>query len=190
MLPSTIRAIPIITLFVSTISAAQTVDIQSLFNSAVQENRVGLAKKTKLVDARPAKLDEVVVTIIKNEGKETQSSPAKAGDMVVKNRCPETGNEEILVSAKKFVQRYEGPLTDKNPNLSNEWQTYRPKGNEMEYFIVTAKEGQFQFIAPWGEEMKAYPGDAIVRVPTDHKDTYRIAKAAFNCTYEIIRPAK
>jgi hypothetical protein len=52
----------------------------------------------------------VIVTVIKGEGKETESPPAGPGDMVVRNRCPETGNEEILVSAAKFPQRYEGPV--------------------------------------------------------------------------------
>jgi hypothetical protein len=38
--------------------------------------------------------------------------------------------------------------------------------------------------------MVALPGDAIVQVPTDESDTYRVAEAAFHCTYEIINPAK
>ena len=69
----------------------------------------GLARKTKIVDVREATPGEVVVTIIKGEGKETQSPPAKAGDMVVRNRCPESGNEEFLVPSAKFAARYEGP---------------------------------------------------------------------------------
>ena len=48
---------------------------------------------TKPVDARPARPGEIVVTLIKDEGHETRSRPAEAGDMVVRNRCPETGNE-------------------------------------------------------------------------------------------------
>lgn len=186
------RFIPILFIFLSTISVAKTemVDIHAIFASAVAQNRVGLAKKSKIVDARPAKLGEIVVTIIKNEGIETKSAPAKLGDMVVKNRCSETGNEEILVSANKFSQRYEGPLADKNPELNNIWKSYRPKGVEMEYFVVHPQDGELRFIAPWGEKMTAYTGDIIVRTPHDHHDTYRIAKAAFHCTYEIIRPAK
>src|SRR4051812_9704213 len=73
-------------------------DIAALFARAEHEAKVGIARKTKPVDARPAVPGERVVTIIANEGKETQSPAAKAGDMVVRNRCPETGNEEILVS--------------------------------------------------------------------------------------------
>ena len=49
--------------------------------------------------------------------------------------------------------------------------------------------GVGSFTAPWGEPMTARPGDAIVRSPTDLADTYRIAAAAFACTYEILQPA-
>ncbi|WP_039134463.1 hypothetical protein [Gallibacterium genomosp. 2] len=190
MLLNKFHFLSIFTIFISTYSIAQITDIQMLFSIAEKTHKVGIAKKSKIVDARPAKAGEIVITNIKNEGVETQSPPAKEGDMVVKNRCPETGNEEILVSKNKFLQRYEGPLSDKNPQLSNEWQSYKPKGIEMEYFIVSPQDGNLKFIAPWGEEMIAYPGDVIVRAPNDHKDTYRIAKAAFSCTYEIINPAK
>ena len=66
---------------------------------------------------------------------------------------------------------------------------YRPKGVEMLYLILSADEGPFSFIAPWGEAMVAKPGDAIVQDPNNSADTYRIAAAAFACTYEITRPA-
>ena len=59
----------------------------------------------------------------------------------------------------------------------------------MLYFILRADEGPFTFTAPWGEPMVARPGDAIVRDPGHPADTYRIAAAAFACTYEVIRPA-
>jgi hypothetical protein len=35
--------------------------------------------------------------------------------------------------------------------------------------------------------MVARPGDAIVRDPQGPADTYRIAAAAFACTYEILQ---
>ena len=37
--------------------------------------------------------------------------------MVVRNRCPETGNEEILVTAAKFPQRYEGPVDEQTATV-------------------------------------------------------------------------
>jgi hypothetical protein len=108
------------------ISFAQApIDIAAYFQKARDLGRDGLARKTKIVDAREAKPDEIVVTIIKGEGKETQSPPAKAGDMVVRNRCPETGNEEFLVSASKFASRYEGPT---GPAGEGGWRPYRPRG--------------------------------------------------------------
>jgi hypothetical protein len=165
---------------------AAEVDVHALFARAELDGRVGTARKTRPVDARPAAPGELVVTVIAGEGKETQSPPAKAGDMVVRNRCAETGNEEILVSAAKFPQRYEGPI---GPADADGWAPYRPTGVTMRYLTLGPDEGPFSFMAPWGEPMAAKPGDTIVRDPGNPKDTYRIAAAAFACTYEILEPA-
>ena len=73
------------------------------------DQKVGLAKKTKPVDGRPTVVGEVVVTVIKGEGVETRSKPTEAGDVVVRNRCPETGNEEYVVKAAKMKDRYGDP---------------------------------------------------------------------------------
>ncbi len=158
--------------------------MSSPISSGVEATRgAGLARKTKPVDVRAAQPGEVIVTIIKGEGKETESPPASPGDMVVRNRCPETGNEEILVTAKKFSQRYEGPTGEAD---GDGWLPYRPRGIEMRFVVVAEEDGTFTFVAPWGEAMVARPGDAIVQDPKNAKDTYRIAKAAFACTYEVI----
>jgi hypothetical protein len=124
--------------------AAET-DVHAMFDQAERDGRVGLARKTRPVDVRAAEPGEVVVTEIAGEGKETQSPPAQAGDRVVRNRCPETGNEEILVGAAKFAERYEGPL---GPADGAGWQPYRPRGIEMAYFVVRAADGTFTFTAP------------------------------------------
>src|SRR5262245_48627597 len=108
-------------------------DARVLFSVAESEGRVGIARKTKLVDARPAQSGEVVITVIAGEGEETRSKPAAADDWVVRNRCPATGNEEYLVKASEFAERYEGPLSD--PATSG-WRTFRPRGREMRYFVV------------------------------------------------------
>jgi hypothetical protein len=166
-------------------SFAQTpIDIYAFFQKAAGLGGEGLARKTKTVDVREAKLGEIVVTILKGEGKETQSPPAKAGDMVVRNRCPESGNEEFLVPASKFASRYDGPT---GPAGEGGWCPYRPRGADMRFIVVTEKDGAFTFTAPWGETMVARPGDAIVQDAQDPKDTYRVQKAAFACTYEEIR---
>jgi hypothetical protein len=162
--------------------SVQHVDLADLFAVAEREGRVGVARKTKTVDVRPAKPGEIVVTVIKGEGKETQSPPAKPGDFVVRNRCPETGDEEVLIQSAKFAARYEGPI---GPADRDGWRAYRPRGVQMRYFIVRQEDGRFTFTAPWGESMVARPKDAIVRSLTDPQDMYRIAAAAFQCTYEV-----
>jgi hypothetical protein len=160
-------------------------DVNVLFAIAERDGRTGLAHKTKSVEVRPAQTGEIIVTKIAGV-EETRSPPAQPGDMVVRNRCPETGNEEILVSATRFTERYEGPLGSSGDMV---WQLYRPRGVEMLYFTVRDIDGPFTFIAPWGEPMVAHPGDVIVRDPQHPADTYRIAKAAFACTYEVLRTA-
>jgi hypothetical protein len=159
------------------------VDIAAWFAKAEAERGAGVARKTQPVDARPAKPGEIVVTMIKGQGQETQSPPAATGDWVVRNRCPETGNEQILVRAATFAQRYDGPIGTAD---AQGWLTYRPRGNPMRFVTVADHDGLFRFTAPWGEAMVARPGDLIVQNPDNAKDTYRVAKAAFACTYEVM----
>jgi hypothetical protein len=161
-----------------------THDVLALFAKAESEKRVGLALKSRLVDARPAKSGEIVVTVIAGEGEETRSKPAESGDFVVRNRCQETGNEQYLVKASKFAQRYEGPIGE--PDAEG-WKPFRPRGRTMRYFIVGIEEGTFRFTAPWGESMIARPGDAIVQDLNDPSDTYRVARVSFECSYEILQ---
>jgi hypothetical protein len=164
--------------------AQEVVDIVAYFQQVLSTRGAGLAQKTKPVDVRAAQVGEVIVTMIKGEGKETQSPPAQAGDMVVRNRCPGTGNEQFLVPAASFARRYEGPI---GPGAVDGWSTFRPRGIQMRFVVVAEPDREFAFIAPWGEKMVARPGDSIVQDPNNTRDTYRVAKAAFACTYEIIR---
>ena len=181
-LAQTLISFSIIFLMNNTIRANESVDIVSYFQQLENVTGAGLARKTKLVDVRAAVTGEIIITTIKGEGKETQSPPAKPGDMVVRNRCPETGNEEILVSRETFLRRYIGPL----PKVKkSDWTPYRPKGVQMRFVRVPPNKREFTFDAPWGEKMVARPEDVIVQDPTNLRDTYRVAKAAFNCTYEI-----
>lgn len=162
------------------------------FTQAQQAGITGVAIKTKPVLARPAKEGEIITTIIKGEGVETVSEPAKAGDWVVQNICPETGNEEILVRKAKFAQRY-NTAEKSEINLApypSDYQPFTPKGIEMNYFIVPESTPPFAMRAPWGELQRFQSGDAVVQSKTDHQDVYRIQKAAFECTYTILKPAK
>jgi hypothetical protein len=139
------------------------------------------AKKTKPVDARPARDGEVVVTVIAGEGKETQNT-AGAGDWVVRNRST-AGREEYIVKADKFRERYES--TGK-PATKDGWREFRPLGKVVRFFVVKPEHGEFTFTAPWGEPMVAKPGDAIVQDPTRPDDIYRVAAASFACTYDVV----
>jgi hypothetical protein len=172
----------------STCYAQEKVDVIAYFENARAEGRDGIARKTRTVDVRPSTPGEVIVTTIRGEGKETQSAPAKPGDMVVRNRCPETGNEEILVAAGNFAKRYEGPIGAAG---LDGWVPYRPQGVPMRFVVVRELDGEFTFVAPWGEKMIARPSDMIVQDVRNERDTYRIQKAAFACTYEVVsQPSK
>ena len=162
---------------------AAEVDILAVFARAGETQRVGVARKTKPVDGRPAVAGEVVTTVIKGDGVETRSKPAEAGDVVVRNRCPETGNEEYLVKAAKMKDRYGEAV---GGPAANGWVGYVPKGVELRFFRVTEADGPLGFQAPWGEAMVAKPGDVIVQDPGNPKDTYRIYGPSFACTYEIL----
>ena len=163
-------------------ASGQDFDIQRFFGTAMDAGRSGLAEKTKLVDARPASPGEIVVTVIKAEGVETKSKPAEPGDMVVRNRCEQTGNEEYLVKAATFARRYGAPVTDAD---QGGWRAYKPTGAPTRFVVLKADEGPYKFTAPWGETQVARPGDVIAQDPSNPADTYRIAAAAFSCTYAI-----
>jgi hypothetical protein len=159
-------------------------DVKAMVGKAAAEGWAGLARKTRPVDARRAKAGEIVVTVIKGEGKETQSRPARVGDYVVRNRCPATGHEQYLVAADKFQERYRATGAQSGPDG---WQEFLPLGKDMRFVILGAAEHPFSFDAPWGEPMVARPGDAIVQDPEDAGDVYRVARASFECTYEVLR---
>jgi hypothetical protein len=161
-------------------------DRLAYFSDVADDGGAGTARKTMPVDARPAVPGEVVVSIIAGEGVETRSKPASEGDWVVRNRCPATGNEEILVSAEKFPVRYGEAIGEAD---AEGYRTFRPKGSKA-YVLARAFDGEFAIEAPWGELQRVRPGDAIVQMPEDMQDTYRIQGDAFACTYEILTPAR
>lgn len=164
--------------------AQREVDRAQLFQSAVAANRIGEAQKTRPVDARPARVGEVVVTVIRGDGVETRSRPAQEGDWVVRNRCPETGNEEYVVTSARFPERYGPPRGQAD---AQGWREFHPIASPVEFFTVRPDEGEMSFVAPWGERMIARPRDVIVRNPRDHNDVYRIYSVSFACTYEVTR---
>ena len=116
-------------------AAAQDFDVKAHFAGALASGRTGMAEKTRMVDAKPAMPGEVVVTIIRSEGVETKSKPAEAGDMVVRNRCPETGNEQYLVKAASFAKRYGEPAGEAD---RDGWRPYKPTGTPMRFLVLEA----------------------------------------------------
>jgi len=158
-------------------------EVVALMAQARAKGLVGTARKTKAVDARQAHEGEIIVTAIKGEGTETQSAPAKRTDWVVRNRCPETGNEQYLVAEYQFNERYRPTSA---PISAHGWREFRPIGKDVRYYILPNETEPFRFVAPWGEPMVARPGDAIVQDPRDEKDVYRVAAASFACSYQIV----
>ncbi len=165
-------------------SWAETLNAISLFREGKAAGKTGVARKTRPVDARPAQPGEIIMTIIKGQGVETRSKPAEPGDFVVRNRCPETGNEEYLVKAAKFPSRY---VDARRESSAEGWREYLPQGREMDFYVIPDSQVPFEFVAPWGETMVAKPKDVLVQAPDDEADTYRVAAASFACTYEVVR---
>ena len=164
--------------------AAAAVDVHAMFEQAAREARLGLARKTIRSTSgrrRPAR-------------SWSPRSPARARRPGARGRsrvtggpqrCPATGNEAILVSAAKFAERYEGPMGPGCRGLAA-----LPAARHRDaVFRFAAGRWQLHLHGPLGRAEAARPGDAIVRSPQDPADTYRIAAAAFACTYEILRPA-
>ena len=128
------------------------------------------------------------MTIIAGEGKETQSRPAVAGDMVVRNRSDVTGNEEYLVSADTFVERYEGPLAA--PDAGG-WSAYRPRGGDLLYVILRDRGRRLLLHRTLGRGDGGAAGRRHrTAIPHDPRDTYRVAAAAFTSSYEVIEAPK
>ena len=54
---------------------------------------------------------------------------------------------------------------------------------------MITQEKPFVIIAPWGEKQRVMKGDVLLRSRQDPQDSYRIQKAAFDCTYQVITSA-
>jgi hypothetical protein len=160
-------------------------EVVDLMAKARAKGQVGTARKTKFVDAREAHPGEVVVTAIKGEGTANQSRPARRGDWVVRNRCPETGNEQYLVAGITFNERYRQTGA---PISAHGWREYRPVGTLVQFHVLPGDTPPFRFVSAAGDAMLARPGDTIVQSPKDEKELARITSASFACTYDIVTP--
>ena len=166
--------------------AQRTLDeVVALMASAKAKGQLGTARRTKSVDAREAHPGEVVVTAIKGEGTSSQSRPARHGDWVVRNRCPETGNEQYLVAGISFGERFRQTGA---PISAHGWREYRPVGSLVQFLVVPADTPPFRYVTATGDTVLVKPGDTLVQSAKDESELLRIATAAFACGYDVVTP--
>ena len=138
-------------------------------------------QKYKKVYARAALPGEEIITVT-SDGVETNNTAAE-GDYVVKNQTD--AKEVYIMSSEKFNKRY----TLLQP-LENGFSEYQPIGKVIGIELTPSVlkglnlTNEFEFVAPWGEEMVAKIGDFIVS-PLEYDEVYRIAKKEFFETYEL-----
>ncbi len=139
-------------------------------------------EKFKEVYAREAAQGEKIVTYT-DTVKETENT-ANSGDYVVKNTT--TSGEEYIVEGEVFNKRYESMNT-----LEDGWKVYKAKGKcraipaDQSVLCLLKTDGDFKFMAPWGEEMICKVGDMLVCPTITGKinEVYRIGKKEFEETY-------
>ena len=122
--------------------------------------------KRAWISARPGKVGEEIVTVMKDNHKETKNTVKNEGDMVVTN----PSGEQYIIEAKTFAKKYE--IDPHNP------ERYRPIGGLQEFMIL--KEN-VMFEAPWGEQMMIKKGGALN--VTNMDEIYGIQQSEFNETY-------
>lgn len=122
--------------------------------------------KSARISARPGKVGEEIITVMKDGHKETKNTVKNEGDMVATN----PSGEQYIIDAKTFAKKYE--IDPSNP------EQYRPVGGPQEF--ITLKEN-VMFTAPWGEKMMIKKGGALN--VTNMDDIYGIQQAAFQETY-------
>ena len=114
--------------------------------------------------AREAADGEIVSTII--NGVVETTNVAKAGDMIITGLA----GEEYIINGEKFHKLY--------TNISG--NTYVTKEDSIKAVQVTE---EIHFLAPWGSEMIALPGDYVAY--RSDSDAYRIEKGEFEKTYAL-----
>lgn len=122
--------------------------------------------KSARIAARPGKVGEEIITVMKDGHKETKNTVKNEGDMVATN----PSGEQYIIDAKTFAKKYE--IDPSNP------KQYRPVGGPQEF--ITLKEN-VMFTAPWGEKMMIKKGGALN--VTNMDDIYGIQQAEFQETY-------
>lgn len=114
--------------------------------------------------AREAADGEIVSTVI--NGIVETTNTAKVGDMIITGLA----GEEYIIPSIKFEKLY-NKIED---------GLYVTKPDSIKAVQVTEK---ITFLAPWGSEMIALPGDYIAY--RSDSDAYRIEKGEFEKTYAL-----
>ena len=150
------------------------IDITAKFEEARRADRVRHYSKKGHADIRPAVPGERIKTVIDGEGETVNT--AGSGDYVVRGAM----GEHYVIKAKKLAERYGAPISDPD---SEGYRKYPAKGD----FYAFRYEGEpFKFIAPWGEDMIANPGDYLGTNVMGSNEFYRIEKNAFAATYAVV----
>jgi hypothetical protein len=136
--------------------------------------------KFKLTLIRPGIPGEVIETVVES-GLET-TKVVSPGEYVV--RALTKAGEEYVITAEKFLTRYEELNEPLPEGVPPEFKLYTPTGKIKGLKASVVMEGEVWFIAPWGEKMRLLPED-ILAVPLGLKpEIYRIAWAEFLQTYK------
>jgi len=157
----------------------------SLLSKTIQDSGEHY-KKFGTVEARPAVVGEVIVTVTK-DGKETEKTAGEE-DYVIKN----PGGEEYIIGKKKLSGRYKLlPTLVADAGLA--YSVYAAQG-ECFGVVVTPEiitligleenTKTFEFEPSWGGSMKCNLGDMLVSTSRDVPEVYRIAIKEFNETYK------
>ena len=132
--------------------------------------------KTALIDARPAVVGEMIVTVT-GDGTET-TNVAKAGDFVVRNGT--AAGEQYILAGSVLGQRY----VHLGDSTERPWHLYRARG---ECRALRYEGEPIEFVANWGAPMVLKPGDMIVTPLPGRGEVYRIAAKEFAETYAPTR---
>lgn len=140
------------------------------------------ARKTTTVLIRPANPGERIDTIT-SDGLETMNT-ANSGDFIVQNRTKAT--EQYILSQAQIELRYQ-----RTGQYENGWEEMRPTSETQvleltdERLLELGVTAPFYFMARWNEAMIAKQNDYLA-APTDFSEIYRIAREAFDETYQLV----
>jgi hypothetical protein len=146
-------------------------DIAAKFDEALRADRVRLYTKVGEFDIRPAVSGEQVESVI--DGEHETVNTAHPGDFVVHG----VKGEQYIITADTLRARYGEPLTAPDPAG---YRRYPVKGK---LYAFRYNGEPIKFVAPWGEEMIANPGDYIGTHAIGSNQYWRVEKTIFAATY-------